>query len=570
MTTREFDPAARDAVYRALFGRRDVRSYRPEPIDDAVLRRILEAAHAAPSVGLSQPWGFVLVRDPAIRLRVHAHFLEVNADAARSFEDDRAATYRALKLQGILDAPLNILVTCDVAPTAPVLGRHTMPETSVYSTCLAIQNLWLAARAEGLGVGWMSLMQPTVVAELFGLPEGITPIAYLTMGVPVDLPDTPLLERVGWKRRAPLESVVYADRFGALATIAEPESAIAPMAPPAARPADAEMQLRARLDELTMPVGSLGAIGALASRIAYATRDPRPAITGPALLLFAGDHGVAALGTSAYKPEATAMMVLQYLAGGGVVNALAREHDAAIDVIDVGVDHDFGGATALVHAKVRRGTRPFVDEEAMTDDELDRALEVGRDAVHRRAGATLVAMGEMGIGNTTSASAMVAALLGLSIDDAIGRGTGVDDARLAHKRSIVERGLARHPAREPRAILRAFGGFELAAIVGAITEGCRRDQVVLLDGFLTQVAALLAVRLEPSLDRGHLVASHRSAEPASRRVLDELGLEPLLDLGLRLGEGSGALLALPLLRSACRVVADTRTFEESNLVRPVW
>jgi len=570
MDSRDFDDAARDAVYRVLFSRRDVRSYRPDPVDDATLRRVLDAAHAAPSVGLSQPWSFVLVRDLERKKLVHAHFLEVNASAAREFEDDRAATYRALKLQGILDAPINILVSCDVAPTAPVLGRHTMPETTTYSTCLAIQNLWLAARAEGLGVGWMSLMEPDVVAEIFGLPAGIRPIAYLTLGVPVDLPETPLLERVGWKRRAPLEDVVFEDRYGAPARLDAQTTTddASPIAAPTS--IDAAARVRTRLDELTMPVGSLGAVGTLAARIAYATRDEHPSATAAALLLFAGDHGIATLGTSAYRPEATAMMVLQYLAGGGVVSALARDLDVRIDVIDVGVDHDFAGATALVDAKVRRGTRSFVDAEAMTEDELDRALHAGREAVRRRGTATVIALGEMGIGNTTSASAMVAALLGLGIDDAVGRGTGVDDARLLAKKSVIERGLSRHSSRAPRDVLRAFGGYELAALVGAIDEATHGDHVVLLDGFLTQVAALVAVRLDPSLDRTMLVASHRSAELASNRVLEELGLSPLLDLGLRLGEGSGALLALPLLRAACRIVADTRTFEESNLVRPLW
>lgn len=569
MSGAAFDASAREAIYRVLFGRRDVRSYRPEPIDEAALRRVLEAAHAAPSVGLSQPWSFVLVRDPEVRRRVHAHFLEVNARAAREFEDDRAATYRALKLQGILDAPLNLLVTCDVAPAGPVLGRFSMPETSVYSTCLAIQNLWLAARAEGLGVGWMSLMEPAVIGPLFGLPEGVIPIAYLTMGVPVDLPETPLLERVGWKQRAPLESVVFADRYGARAY--ESTDAGSMPQPPAPRsPSAAAAAVEHRLTELTMPVGSLGRIGELAARIAYATGEAHPDVSRTTLLLFAGDHGVAKLGTSAYRPEATAMMVLQYLAGGGVVNALAREHGVRLEVIDVGVDHDFAGATALVDAKVARGTRPFDTEDAMGDDELARALEAGRDAVRRHADAAVLALGEMGIGNTASASAMLAALLGLSIDEAAGRGTGVDDARLATKKAILARGLARNPSTEPRAVLRAFGGFELAALVGAILEGCAGDRVVLLDGFLTQVAALVALRLEPTLDRGRLVASHRSAEAASARVLGELGLDPLLDLGLRLGEGSGALLALPLLRAACRILADARTYDESNLVRPIW
>ena len=221
-STDDFEDEERRGVYRAIHTRRDVRSYRPEPVDEDVLARILEAAHHAPSVGFMQPWTFVLVRTDEAKRAMYDHFIEVNRRAAEVHPDDRGEKYRSLKLQGLLDAPVHVLVLCDPTRAGEhVLGRFTMPETDVYSTCLAIQNLWLAARAEGLGVGWMSLMQPSVVAELFGLPEGISPIAYLTIGVPVDLPDTPLLERVGWKRRAPLEDVVFADRFGVAATIAK-------------------------------------------------------------------------------------------------------------------------------------------------------------------------------------------------------------------------------------------------------------------------------------------------------------------------------------------------------------
>ena len=194
-----------DAVYSAIFGRRDTRSYRPEALPEALVWKILGAAHAAPSVGFMQPWNFILIQDLARRQALLEHFKEVSTEAAKRFKDDRNLRYRALKLQGIMDAPLNLLVTCDRGRDGPhVLGRSVQRDTDIYSTCLAIQNLWLAAHAEGVGVGWMSIAEPAELQRAFGLPEQVLPVAYLTLGWPVEIPKTPLLERVGWKKRLSL------------------------------------------------------------------------------------------------------------------------------------------------------------------------------------------------------------------------------------------------------------------------------------------------------------------------------------------------------------------------------
>ncbi|MCB9659549.1 MAG: nicotinate-nucleotide--dimethylbenzimidazole phosphoribosyltransferase [Sandaracinaceae bacterium] len=573
-----FSEADTRGLYRAIYERRDIRNYRPEPVPDDVLSRILEAAHHAPSVGLMQPWSFLILRDRAVRARVHAHFADVNARAAEVWEGDRRDTYSALKLQGILDAPLNVLVTCDPRRAGEhVLGRFTMPETAEYSTCLAVQNLWLAARAEGVGVGWMSLAEPEALRTILGVPEHVVPVAYLTMGYPVAFPPRPMLENVGWRAREALQPLVHEDTWG------RPHHALpfadgsgtatdGPQPTPSAQVDDGVAgarqaeHARTRLDELTKPPGSLGRLEDLIVSLARLQERPQPRCDRAALLLFAGDHGVSAQKVSAYRPDVTAKMVYQYLAGGAVVNALCREQQLPFTVVDVGVDHDFEGAPGLTHAKVRRGTRDFTKTAAMTAAELDAALRAGRDAVRALGPLDALALGEMGIANTTSASAVVAALLRLRADEVVGRGTGVGEVTLGRKRDAVAAGLALHQPTDADAALRTLGGYEIAALVGAMEEARARGIAVVLDGFITGAAALAAVARTPAVADA-LIAGHVSAERAHVLVLGALGLAPLLSLDMCLGEGSGAVLAIHLLRSAARVSAETRTFEEANMRR---
>lgn len=201
-------------VYEAIRTRRDIRRFRPEPVSEDVLERILDAAHQAPSVGFSQPWAFVLVRSLETRREIKACFEAENAKARQHFAGERAELYASLKLEGILDAPLNLCVVCDQRSDEPVLGRLSMPETDVYSTCLAVQNLWLAARAEEVGVGWVSILDPLELARLLDLPERVLPVAYLCVGYPEAFETRPMLETVGWGKRVARESVVFEERWG--------------------------------------------------------------------------------------------------------------------------------------------------------------------------------------------------------------------------------------------------------------------------------------------------------------------------------------------------------------------
>jgi nicotinate-nucleotide--dimethylbenzimidazole phosphoribosyltransferase len=319
---------------------------------------------------------------------------------------------------------------------------------------------------------------------------------------------------------------------------------------------------RRAYDAKTKPRGSLGRLEELGVRLA-GIRGFVPDSLAAAIVVAAGDHGVAAEGVSAYPSEVTAQMVLNFAAGGAAINVLARQAGAQLLVVDAGVATPVD-AEGVVPLRLGAGTESFASGAAMTEEQARRGLEAGAELVGSLCAVDVVGLGEMGIGNTTSASAITAALLDLDPEQVCGRGTGVDDVGLARKVDVVRRGLAANPSREPLAVLAGLGGFELAVLAGVLL-GCAGARIaVLLDGFITTAAALVAVRLEPAA-ADVLIASHRSPEPGHALLLDALGQEPLLDLSLRLGEGTGAALALPLLRGAVAILAEMATFDDAGV-----
>jgi nicotinate-nucleotide--dimethylbenzimidazole phosphoribosyltransferase len=327
-----------------------------------------------------------------------------------------------------------------------------------------------------------------------------------------------------------------------------------------------------RLDRLTKPPGSLGRLERLAVELAAIQGEALPRVAPPAMLVFAADHGVAAEGVSAFPQAVTARMVANFTAGGAAINVFARQHGARLEVIDVGVATPLPDSTAdhslLVDEKVRSGTANMCEHDAMTPDEARQAMAAGVRAAERAAvaGCRCLIVGEMGIANTTASSALLAALTGEAVAGLVGPGTGVDAAGLAHKRAVIERALAarRPEPADPLGALAAVGGLEIAAMAGAFLGGAARRLPLLVDGFIATVAALVACRLQPGL-RDFLIFGHRSREPGHERALAALDARPLLDFELRLGEGTGAALAFPLLDSACRLLAEMATFDDAGI-----
>ncbi|GGP26583.1 nicotinate-nucleotide--dimethylbenzimidazole phosphoribosyltransferase [Silvimonas amylolytica] len=327
-------------------------------------------------------------------------------------------------------------------------------------------------------------------------------------------------------------------------------------------------RLQHRFDRKTKPLGSLGQLEALAVQLGVIQQRPDPQITRPAMLVFAADHGLARAGVSPYPAEVTPQMVLNFLAGGAAISVLCRSHQMDLKVVNAGVNADFAPHPLLIDRPVAKGTANSLEAPAMTPEQVHQAIETGAQIVYALAdeGVTLIGLGEMGIGNTSAAALLMARLTGEPVSACAGRGTGLDDAGLARKIAVLEQVLARHAdALEPLEALAALGGLEIAMLVGAILAAASRRIAILVDGFIVTSAVLVASKLAPGV-LGYCIFSHCSGEQGHRLLLLHLGARrPLLDLGLRLGEGSGAALALPLVRSAVDLLNQMASFDEAGV-----
>ncbi len=331
---------------------------------------------------------------------------------------------------------------------------------------------------------------------------------------------------------------------------------------------------RARQDQLTKPQGSLGRLEALSVQLAGITAQPRPRLKRPVIVTMAADHGVARQGVSAYPQEVTPEMVLNFLRGGAAINVLARHVGARVVVVDMGVASDLAPNPELVDKKIAKGTRDFSAGPAMSRDEARRAVEAGIEIITRgvapstgaQGGADIIGTGDMGIGNTTASSAIVAAITRRPVAQVTGRGTGVDDAGLARKIATIERALEinRPNPNDALDVLADVGGFEIGGLAGVMIGAAAQRVPVVIDGFISGAAALIACGLVPAV-QPYLIAAHRSVEIGHRAILEQLRLEPLLDLDLRLGEGTGAALGISLCIAACKILDEMATFADAGV-----
>jgi nicotinate-nucleotide--dimethylbenzimidazole phosphoribosyltransferase len=332
-----------------------------------------------------------------------------------------------------------------------------------------------------------------------------------------------------------------------------------------------QQHAREHLDSLTKPLGSLGRLEELAAMMVAIQQTKRPKIERKAVYVFAADHGITEEGVSAYPKEVTRQMVLNFLHGGAAINVIARKAEAQVIVVDVGVDGDLADQEGLVHRKVRRGTCNMLHGPAMSEGELDAALQIGIDMAGsaKKQGIDLLAVGEMGIGNTTAASAIVSALTGAVPFDVTGAGAGLGQEAVRHKARVIEAVLKKHELSPPTVadalyILRCVGGLEIAAITGMILASASLRIACVIDGFISTAAAALAYSLQPKV-RDYLFAGHQSEEPGHRLLLEMMGLMPLLKLNMRLGEGTGAVLAFGLIEVAVNIFNEMATFSQASV-----
>ncbi len=338
------------------------------------------------------------------------------------------------------------------------------------------------------------------------------------------------------------------------------------IAPPAE---DLRPQAQTKIDNKTKPLGALGKLEDLAVQMSVIQNDLNPELKRKALFVFAGDHGIAEEGVSAFPAEVTGQMVSNFLAGGAAINVICRHQGIDIRVVDMGVNADFDDHPVLLQKKVRKGTRNFAVQNAMTVAEAARALENGV-AVFQEANRSrvidIVGLGEMGIANTTSATAIICAVTGVSPFKATGRGTGVDDKGLEHKAKVIQKALDFHnpdPA-DGFDILQRLGGYEIGGIAGAVLAAANQGTGVVLDGVISTAAGLIAYLINPDI-RGYLIAGHRSVEISQTAALEHMQLEPVIDFGMRLGEGTGAAMTIDVVDASCRIMREMASFDEAEV-----
>jgi nicotinate-nucleotide--dimethylbenzimidazole phosphoribosyltransferase len=325
--------------------------------------------------------------------------------------------------------------------------------------------------------------------------------------------------------------------------------------------------LQAKIDQKTKPLGALGQLEALALQIGLIQNSLSPDLAKPCIIVFAGDHGVAAAGVSAYPQAVTGQMVANFAAGGAAINVFARQHQIDLWIVDAGVNADLSAIPGLIHASLGKGTANFLEQPAMTLEQYALALHKGAELVlkQRNQGCNCIGFGEMGIGNTSSAALIMHCLTGLPLEDCIGRGTGLNDAQLHHKTAVLRQALTRHsPLSDARAVMTAFGGFEIAMMAGAFLKAAELQMLILVDGYIACSALLAAARLYPAV-LDYCIFSHMSDEKGHRALLDHMRAQPLLNLGLRLGEGSGIALAYPLLQSAIGFLNEMSSFDQAGV-----
>ena len=593
-------PDTRQHLYEVIDARRDIRRFRPDPVDPDTLERILRAAHHGPSVGHSQPWRFIVVTSDETRARAAVMADQCRVRQASVLTEDAARNLLDLQLEGIREAPLGIVVACDRrVPHQGVLGRATFADADMWSCASAIENLWLAARAEGLGMGWVTLFEPEELAALLGLPERVETLGWLCLGWPDERPPAPGLERRGWSKRLPLESVVIYDRWPAQDTPppvhklkhqpeALPDAMPSTSAPiPRNQHRDREHQIgrgespvplspistpdqrdvvhaRDRADNLLTPPGSLGQIDQVLDRIHAIS----PTATASGYLVLVGaDHPVTNHQVSAFKPHITADVMRASVDGAGLGTALARANGFDFGVYDAGVREPVAGAVRL---PLDDPQGDLLNTDALSLTSVETLITSGI-AIGQNVPAEMVCLGEVGVGNTTVASALAAILLGLDPAECVGLGAGADTTMTERKRAVVEAVCTRahaydHPTPEAFAVgyptnrathpfghlgayevLSLAGGPEFCFLTGVILGAAETQKVIVLDGLATTIPAIIAQRIDPGV-QAHLVASHRSREAVHGLALAELGLEPLGDWRLRAGEGAGAVAMAGLLQ----------------------
>ncbi|QGK77081.1 nicotinate-nucleotide--dimethylbenzimidazole phosphoribosyltransferase [Flavobacterium sp. SLB02] len=551
-----------------LKSRRDTRHFTADEVPDEVIEKALQAGHWAPSVGLTDATRYFIIKSDEVKTAVKNLFLDYNKKAEELTDNpEQKEHYKTLKLEAIEEAPIGLIIAYDRS----VLNQFTIGtvgsnEAVKFSSVCAAQNIWLSLTEQGYGMGWVSILDYYQFKKILDLPENIEPLGYFCIGKPATNYDNqPMLQQLHWKQKseAPIcTEIKNVTEIPVLDFNLKVEKSAEP------KP-DFTRLLQEKIDSKTKPIGSLGTLEKLAFQMATVFETLNPKITNPNIVVFAADHGIANHGVSAYPQDVTRQMVGNFLEGGAAINIFCNQNDIQLSIVDAGVNYDFPTNANLIHAKIAKGTQSFSHIPAMSETELQLCFDKGKSIVEHiaKTGSNCIGFGEMGIGNTSTASVLMSLLTGLPIEDCVGKGTGVENEKLLEKQNILKKAIENYSGQaELKQQLSYFGGFEIIQIASGMLTAFDNKMLILVDGFICSTAFLIAFKINPDI-KNNAVFCHCSAEKAHQKLLDYLDAKPILNLDLRLGEGTGCAIAFPILKSAETFLNDMASFESAGVSR---
>jgi nicotinate-nucleotide--dimethylbenzimidazole phosphoribosyltransferase len=517
-------------------------------------------------VGLTDATKYYLIKSIEIKKAIKELFLDYDKKAAKLTDNEQQKTqYQALKLEAIEEAPLGLVICYDRS----VLNNFTIGtvgsnEAIKFSSVCAAQNIWLSLTEQGYSMGWVSILNYYQFKQLLGLPENMEPLGYFCVGKPADNYDNqPMLQQLNWKQK---QEVPFIEEIAILHE-SKIENINFENQDKVGFSSDISEALQYKIDNKTKPLGSLGILEVVAKQIGEVFQTLEPKIIQPNIVVFAADHGIANHGVSAYPQDVTRQMVTNFLEGGAAINVFCKQNNIQLSIVDAGVNYDFPMNASLISAKIGKGTHSFLHGSAMSKTELELCFVKGSEIVATvaKTGSNCIGFGEMGIGNTSTASVLMSVILELPIEDCVGKGTGVNDEKLQFKIEILRKSIEDYKGdADLDSKLAYFGGFEILQMAGGMLQAKEENMLILVDGFICSVAFLIAYKKNPSII-ANAIFCHSSAEQGHQKIVDYLKVRTVLQLDLRLGEGTGCAVAFPIIQSAVAFLNDMASFESAGV-----
>jgi nicotinate-nucleotide--dimethylbenzimidazole phosphoribosyltransferase len=540
--------------------RRDTRHFTNDPVPDVVIQKALQAGHYAPSVGLTDATRYYIINSKEIKKAIKKLFLASDQKAESQINNENQKTkYQALKLEAIEEAPIGLVICYDRSVLNDfTIGTIGSNEAIKFSAVCAAQNIWLSLTDQGYSMGWISILNYHQFKKLLGLSENMEPLGYFCIGKPsTDYGQQPMLQQLDWKEKQK-EPIV-----SEITNVCDIEITKTVDVKEITNSISLHNQLQHRIGNKTKPTGSLGMLEELALKIGQVFQTVEPTIIKPTIVVFAADHGIANHGVSAFSQDVTRQMVTNFIEGGAAINVFCKQNNIDLFIADAGINYDFPTSISLINAKIGKGTQSFLHGPAMTIEEMKLCFEKGSEIVENinKTGCNCIGFGEMGIGNTATASILMSILLDIPIEECVGKGTGVSDEKLKFKKEILKKAIQNYNNSDNLDNrLSYFGGFEIMQMASGMLQAYQQNMLILVDGFISSVAFLIAYQRNPSI-KTNAIFCHCSAEKGHQRILEYLQLD------LRLGEGTGCAVAFPIIQSAVAFLNEMASFESAGISR---